>query len=121
MEYRTVAAYVSGGICGAIWWPVGEVCGKLHEFDCRDRLDRFSDSRGATFRDMLLSELTERGGDFQNARFTADTVIRVERRAIQGPGKYTMHIWERELSALPDCADLVDAEHFVCDFMSEDD
>jgi hypothetical protein len=97
------------------------MAGKLHRFDMRRRIERFSDTAGITFRDALLSELIENGGDFQNAEFTADTVLRIERRAAEPNGKgYRVHVWERELSTLPHCADLVNAEAYVCDFMGDE-
>ena len=115
MKYTTTAAYVSGAMCGNTWMP-GSLAGYPHQFNIRARLARFSDAHGATFRDILLSELTEKGGDFQNARFAADTVIRVERRCVTAPGKYTVHVWEREVASLPDCADLVNTDAYSGDF-----
>jgi hypothetical protein len=97
------------------------VAGRPYRDDLRRRLDRFSDPRGATFRDALLSALGEDGGDFQDARFSADTVLRVERRAREANGKgYRVHVWERELATLPDCEDLVHADTFASDFLGED-
>lgn len=116
--YRTRAAFLSGAICGNMWMP--DVLGGFpHSFNLRSRIGRFSDPRGITFRDMLLHELMERGGDFQNARFTSDTTVRVERVAATGPGKYTVHVWEREIASLPDCADLVAPDTFASDFFGD--
>lgn len=118
-RYHTTAAYVSGAIVGRMWMP-DVVAGIAHQFNVRDRIARFSDPSGATFRDILLSELTERGGDFQDARFSADTVIRVERRRVDGPGNYTVHVWEREVASLPDCDDLVHPDTFAGDFFGDE-
>lgn len=115
--YRTTAAYVSGGICGRMWMPEC-IGGRPHQFNVAARRDRFADHT-ATFRDILLHELMECGGDFQNARFTADTVIRIERRRVDGPGKYSVHVWEREVAKLRDCADLVDDEAYTGDFCGD--
>lgn len=120
MSYRTTAAYLSGGICGPIWWPAGALCGKPLRFDLRG-YGGFTEP-GETFRAILLSLLTREGGDFQHAQFTGDTVVRVERREERrdAPRGYTVHVWEREVAELPDCADLVNADAFVGDFMGED-
>ena len=118
MKFRTTSAYISGALCGSIWWPVGAKCGVPIRVDIDREMRRFS--APASFRDLLQHIVCERGGDFQNAMFTADTTIRVERRAIDAPGKYRVHVWERELSALPDCADYVDQDCYSSDFMGED-
>ena len=118
MKYATTAAYVSGAICGAIWQPGFDNCGVPFQSDVRRQIDRFSDPRGTTFRDVLLHMLMEHGGDFQNPAFTSDTVLRVERRARTASG-YTVHVFERELSALKDCADLVRSDTFAADYCGE--
>lgn len=76
---------------------------------------------GDSFRDALNSLLMRKGGDFQNALFAADTVLRIERRSIESAGRYTVHVWEREISELADCADLVNAEAYVSDFISDNE
>ena len=119
MQYRTQSAYLSGAICGAIWWPVGAKCGKPLNVNLDRVRHRFSDKSGLTFRDMLLHILSEEGGDFQGAEFTADTVIRVERVAMTPNGRM-IHVREREISELADLSDLVDANSYVCDFMGDD-
>ena len=78
-------------------------------------------NKGDSFRDALNGILTREGGDFQDARFTSDSYFRIERRKVESAGVYTIHAFEREVSALPDCADLVDADAFVSDFMPSDD
>lgn len=119
MQYQTVKAVLSGSLCGSIWWPVGQLCGMPCHADLRDISKRLCGGR-ITFRDLLLQVLMSNGGDFQSARFTADTVVRVERRAVRPDGKgYTVHVWERAIGELPDCEDLVNAEAFSGDFMGE--
>ena len=118
--YTTTAAYLSGGLCGAIWWPVGEVCGKPVKSNLRGPWSFMPEGEGYSFRDALLSYLTSEGGDFQNAQFTSDSVLRIERRCRDGNG-YRVHVWEREIAALPDCADLVNAEAYTGDFLGDDD
>lgn len=115
MKFKTTCAYVSGGLCGRIWMPAVKA-GKCFRGDVRAQIDRFSDSRGTKFRDVLLHMLMEHGGDFQAALFTADTVLRVERRWVESPGKYHVHVFERELAQLRDCADLVDPGTYTSDW-----
>jgi hypothetical protein len=114
--FRTTAAYLSGGLCGSIWWPTGAMCGKPLQAELRGIFSRFSEP--ASFRDAFLHLLMREGGDFQSASFTADTVIRIERRRVDGAGKYTMHVKEIELSKL--ASDLVNEDAYVGDFMGEE-
>lgn len=116
MKYQTISAYVSGSIVGSLWMPSVEG-GILFNGNLRQQFNRYVDKSGATFRDALLSMLNENGGDFQNPQFSADTVIRVERRHVERPGVYTMHIHERELSELRDCADLVNSDALTGDLI----
>lgn len=118
-SYTTTAAYLSGAICGAIWQPGFDNCGIPYRDDLRRRFDRFSDPAGATFRDALLSALMSDGGDFQNPAFTADTVLRVERRSRCEGGKYAVHVWERLVSDIRDCADLVRPDTFASDYFGD--
>ena len=118
--FKTTAAYVSGGICGEIWWPSGALCGTTISANLRGPwgiMDRFSEP--ASFRDALLSMLCSDGGDYQNPEFTEDTVIRVERRKITAPGKYQVHVYERAIKDLPNCADLVRDGVYACDFFGD--
>jgi hypothetical protein len=118
MKYHTTAAYVSGAICGHMWIPQS-MGGLPHQFDLRGSINRFSDSRGCSFRDILLHELIERGGDFQDARFAADTIVRVERIAIDGNMRH-VHVWEHQVSALPDCDDLIHADTYSGNFFEDE-
>ena len=119
-KFETTAAYVSGAICGSIWQPGFGMCGIPHQFDVRRRIARFSDPRGTTFRDILLHELMENGGHFQNARFSADTVLRIERSTRADGGRYVVHVRERPIAELRDCDDLIHADTFAGDFFGED-
>ena len=117
MNYKTTAAYISGAICGRIWLPAVDA-GIPFRGDVRQQINRFSDPRSATFRDVLDHMLMEHGGDFQNPAFTSDTVLRVERRASTGAG-YQVRVFERKLSALRDCEDLVRPDTFAVDYCGE--
>jgi len=117
-RFRTIQASVIGGICGHMWWPQSKA-GLPFRGDLRAQINRFSDSSRATFRDVLLHMLMEKGGDFQHSRFTADTLIRVQRERVEGRGRSSTHVREIALSELPDCADLVDEESFLTDFLGE--
>jgi hypothetical protein len=120
-NYQTTAAYISGGICGNLWMPQAPagICVNANARGPFGLFNRFTEP--ASFRDALLLLLSERGGDFRSAEFTADTVFRVERRKITAPGKYEIHVWEREISSLPGCADLVNSEAHTADFMGCED
>ena len=120
MRYKTTAAYVGGAICGHTWMP-DAMAGKPHRFGVRDAIDRFSDPRRTTFRQALLSELNREGGDFQNPRFSYDTVLRVERGAVESPGRYRVHVLERPIRDLPGCADLVNEDYFTSDAFGDED
>ena len=114
-QFQTTAAYISGAICGPMWsGPKGAIPFRT---DIRRDFKRAGD--GATFRDVLLLLLAERGGDFQGAAFTADTTIRIERRTPCANGAYRVHVREREISAITDCADLADADAWTGDFMGD--
>ena len=120
MQYRTTAAYLSGGICGHMWMP-NAMAGKPLNKNARGAWGFFDRcSNPASFRDALSLLLMEEGGDFQDASFTADTVFRIE-RVKKLPKGYEVHVWEREIASLPDCADLVNTEAFVSDFMGDDE
>lgn len=121
-SYRTTAAYVSGGICGSLYWLIGAPGGKPINLDIRPQIRRFGpNSSGVTFRDVLDHLLMEHGGDFQSARFTADTVIRVERRRMIGPTTQAIHVFERPILewSSADLADFADPDTFTADVMGE--
>jgi hypothetical protein len=118
-KFKTTAAYVSGAICGHMWMP-DSMAGIPDNHNLRAQFDRFSGG-GATMRDALLHILMERGGDFQDARFSADTVIRVERRAVDAPGQYRLHVKERAIAELPGLSDLVHADAYTGDFCGSED
>lgn len=121
MTFQTTAAYVSGGVCGKLWWPVGAMAGKPLNADLRREFGRLTGIDHVSFRDVLDSILTENGGDFcGGASFTADSIIRIERRSVDGAGRYRVHVREREISELADCADLVEPDSFVSDFMGDE-
>jgi len=119
-SFKTTAAYLSGAVCGPIWWPVGALCGTPLRADMRGMWAYPRFDKGDTLRDWLLSLLTHKSGDFQSAQFTADTVIRVERKAIDGAGKYRVHVKELRVGDLPDCDDLVNEDAYVGDFLGEE-
>ena len=75
--------------------------------------------KGDTFQDALWSLLMREGGDFQRPLFSADTVIRIERRKVEGPGKYRVNVKEIEIKNLPYCADMVNDEVYTGDFIND--
>lgn len=116
-HFFTQSAYLSGCICGTMWMP-SAMGGKPIRMNMRGVWGFFG--KGDTFRESLGSLLMKEGGDFQNSQFTADTVLRVERRTRGGNGQYTVHVWEREIVDLHDCADLVNKEAFTSDFIGDE-
>lgn len=121
-QFKTTAAYLSGAICGRMWWPVGAMAGKPISIKARGPwgfMDCFSTHAGTTLRDGLNHILNSEGGDFQNALFTDDTELVIERRAVDGPGKYRVHMKRIPVSSID--ADLVAPDTFASDFMGEGD
>jgi hypothetical protein len=123
MTYKTTAAYLSGGICGPIWWPVGAMCGTPLQFDLRS-YGGFGPEGGCTppresFREVLDSVLMRHGGDFQSARFTADTELVIERRRPDGAGRYSVHV--RRINVSDIAPDMVHADTYTGDFFGEED
>ena len=119
-KFHTTEAYISGGICGHMWMP-NAMAGKPFRVSLRGPfgvMDRFTEL--ATFRDALDLCLSENGGDFQDAKFTADTRIVVVRVAHLETGR-TIHVRERELVNISDLADLVAEDSFTGDFMGDDE
>lgn len=112
-------AYLSGGICGATWWPTGSICGKPLRVNLQPKFKRFSDP--ASFRDVLESVLMEEGGDFQAAKFTADTEIVLLRKTSLGAYKYQVRARVRELCAKAEFTDLVNPDAYTSDFMGDEE
>jgi hypothetical protein len=118
--FKTTEAFISGAICGDMWMPqvLGGKCIHKNLRGPWGIMDRFTEP--VSFRDALDTLLMEEGGDFQCARFAADTRITVIRKRNDGNGRYSLHVWERELVDLPSCADLVNAEAYSGDFFGDE-
>lgn len=114
--YRTTAAYVSGAICGEIRWPVGALCGLPVKFDL-DGYGGFEKGARQSFADVLESYLRRNGGDFQNALFAEDSELVIERRLVEAPGRYKVHV--RRIPVAKVCPDLVRPDTFASDFFGE--
>lgn len=99
-------AYVSGAICGNLWWPQ-TLAGQTLNKSARGPWGFMS--KGDSFRDALLSLLMREGGDFRAAQFTADTVLRIEMRFPQSSYRWITRVKEYTLAQLG-CADLVNSE-----------
>lgn len=112
-------AYLSGGICGPIWWPTGAMCGRPMRVDLHGKFRRFSEP--ATFRDVLESILMEHGGDFQSAKFTADTEIVVLRKTKISGSTHQVRVRVRELAKNSEFADLINPDLFTEDFFGEEE
>jgi hypothetical protein len=118
-KFRTTEAYITGAVCGSMWWP-NVLGGKPFRADLRPLFKRFA-TDDVSLRDALLLYLSENGGDFQNAEFTADTRIVVIRKRVDGPSRYTTHVREREVLDMPTVADLVNADTYTGDFLGDDE
>jgi hypothetical protein len=59
------------------------------------------------------------GGDFQSAKFSADTEIVILRKTSIKPYVYQTKARVRELINLPEFADLVDSDAWATDFFDE--
>lgn len=106
--------YLRGDICGPIWWPVGAICGK----PISTRLDRHD-----RIEDAINSALMREGGDFQDGgRLTADSVIEIEHVTYRTRESDSLIVGRTvrsrmvPVSDLPSLADMVDSEHYGCDF-----
>ena len=106
---KTVSVNLNGGFCGSIWWPACDSRLEISD-NIQSRFARITGGR-VSFRDALLSLLNERGGDFQNPSFTADTTITFKR----SNGRFH-HVREIEIASLPDCQDLVNSDSFTYDY-----
>ena len=115
-RFTTTAAYLSGGICGSLW--MSGLAGTCINKNLRPVINRFSETARVTFDEMLEHILMENGGDFQNPQFTADTVIRIGRRRVEGPGKYSVHVKEIEVAELLPA--MVNDECYASDFFGDD-
>lgn len=121
MQPFDLSLEIRGGICGAIWWPHGQVCGYPHRrFDVYREQARFSDQDSVTLRDIVEHILMENGGDFQNAMFTADTEIIATVHRAGKRGYRCTRTRAFPLSMFPSVADYVDSDHYSHDFGMED-
>lgn len=118
---RTVqlSSRLMGAMCGTIWMPAVEATVEV-DSAVRGAFGFWPEGQGYTFREALLGYLTRHGGDFQNPNFTADTIIRLERRVWRGDGSRSRTVTrEIYIHDLPDCDDLVNADIYTNDFSLE--
>jgi hypothetical protein len=73
----------------------------------------------STFKEMLDGVLLRNGGDFQDAAFTEDTVIRIERRAPFKPSGYMVHVKEIPVAKLKGCEPYVREGVYASDFFED--
>lgn len=121
MKYVTVKSYLVGGICGHLWMP-GIMNGKTISENLRQPIWGIypKEKDPLSFRDVLLSYLCKEGRDFQDAEFTEDSSIVVERvatiKAKKNGGFSASHVFQRKISELWDCQDLVNPDYLSSDF-----
>ena len=60
-------------------------------------------------------------GDFSGAQFTEDTIIRIERKALDGPYRYRVHVREIPLADVASLREYVRHNAYTGDFMGDDD
>lgn len=111
-----------GGICGAIWWPVGAKCGVDLSINLSREINRIVGDGRPTLRDVIQLVMSEKGGDFQSAMLTADTEICVTAHRA-GPDQRIRSTRTRywPITAFPSIADYVDGEAHSGDFHGCDD
>lgn len=115
-KFKTTAAYISGAICGHMWMPAS-MAGKPYQGDLRGRFGLMPGLNDAkSFEDVIRGIILRDGGDFQDPLFTFDTVLRIERRCVDGPGKYRVHV--REIPLIRLAPDWVHENAHVGDFMA---
>ena len=78
MKYETINIFIEGAMCGPIWQPGFDNCG----VPVSAILPR--PAKGQRLETLARRYLLDRGGDFQQARFTEDTCIVIVRRTAQG-------------------------------------
>lgn len=103
---------LSGGITGTMWWPQAEGAISFR-LDLSREIGRFTEK--PTLREALLHVLMEKGGDFQNSVFTADTCLTITARK---PDRMKSRTWE--ITSFPSIADMVNAEVYHSDFTWND-
>lgn len=115
-KYELESVRINGAICGHMWMPNSMGSSGYRQVDVENVLARFSDSSDATMRDVVLHTLMENGGDFQDARFAADTDIVITRVRRLGTMNHATHSRVIPLAKWADCADLVHADVYASDF-----
>lgn len=116
MKYHTTSIKIHGAICGNMWMPQSMASRDLNKY-VRGTWGFYD--KGDSFREALMSLLNKEGGDFQNAEFSADTVILIERKSAPVTGVFATHI--KEIPILKLEADLVNTEWNSYDFNNGED
>lgn len=109
--YGSITLY--GGVTGNLWMP-------SHVRGCKRLRVNLENERARltgkpTIRQLLLYLLMEHGGDFQNAKFTCDTVVQFVRTKQEGR-RTVKRIREVDLDKFKDVSDLIAEGVFEGDF-----
>lgn len=120
MQFQTTEAYLSGGICGSLWMPAVRGGFPIRQ-NLRGQWGLFQEGDGWSFQDAVSSLLCAKGGDFRDARLTADTEIVIIRTRHDGNGRRILHVRSRLVAELPGCADHVDSETYTSDCYPAED
>ena len=119
MKTHTFEAYISGGIYGNTWMPCA-MAGKAIRENLQGPWGFYQ--KGDSFREALESLLMREGGDFRDAKFTADTELVFVMRT---PSRHSSHIrtvirHSIVLYERAEYADLCNVDAFTSDFTGEE-
>ncbi len=119
MSKAQTRVWVSGAICGNMWMP-----NSIGGFPINETVQSpyfpkvHSRYAGCSLKEILCNILTNSGGDFRNASFTEDTVIRFERTTVLGTHKRRVAV--KEIAVTDIDSSLVNHDVFTCDLLGED-
>ena len=117
MSEKRTTVEINGSICGHLWMPQVPAGYPAKSFDIERESARFT-SPPESLRDVALHILTERGGDFQDAAFSEDTLVIVTHNWKSGPVRKS-HSRHVRLADWANCQDLVHEGTDSSDFSGE--
>jgi hypothetical protein len=117
MTPKQTSVRLDGAICGYTWMPQS-MAGIPTHANLQSEAARLA-TPPDSMRDILLHVLMEKGGDFQDARFSADTLIIVGHHWQSGPVSKS-HARYVRVADWPGCEDLIHADADSSDFIPEE-
>jgi len=104
-----------GGLTGTMWMPACPGAVKV-DVNLNREAARMDDP---TLRDLCLHLIAEKGGDFQDTRFTGDTYIEISRvRVRQSLARRHSRLWE--LTKFKSVADMIAVDIHSCYYDPDD-